>query len=145
MDHGWASQDVLRPGTGGSMHHPDVRELRLGASSASLPVARDVVGRAAAAAGLDAEAVELARLAASEVVTNALVHGAPPFRLRVEIGPRRMRTAVADGSDREPVETEADDAATRGRGLAIVAQIADRWGWDRRPEGGKFVWFELEG
>lgn len=125
-----------------TMQHREVRELRFGASSSSLPVARDVIARSGVAAGFDPEAVELARLAVSEVVTNALVHGRPPYALRVEVDVR-LRVTVFDGSEREPALEHVDTAAHRGRGLAILSKIADRWGWERRAGGGKGVWFEM--
>lgn len=130
------------PAGSDTIHRSDVRELRFGASSASLPVVRDVIGRTGADAGFDPETVELARLAVSEIVTNALVHGSPPYELRVEVDVR-LRVAVADGSAREPWVRDVDTASERGRGLAILARVADRWGWDRRPDGGKVVWFEM--
>lgn len=140
--------DPTRPPPGGAAdtntsRHRQVRELRFGATSSSLPVVRDVVARSGAAAGFDPEAVELARLAVSEVVTNALVHGRPPYLLRVEADVR-LRVTVADGSEREPSIEHVDTVSERGRGLAILARVADRWGWDRRPEGGKAVWFEMQ-
>ncbi len=33
---------------------------------------------------------------------------------------------------------------TGGRGLMIVDAVANRWGYERRPGGGKHVWFEVD-
>lgn len=35
-----------------------------------------------------------------------------------------------------------DAAATAGRGLQIVSDVAADWGWELEPDG-KVVWFEL--
>lgn len=89
--------------------------------------------------------VEDACLLVSEVVTNALVHGAPPLALSC----RCVRTAalfsVTDHSRRaEPIAPRAaasDDES--GRGLAIVKLLAAEWGIRDDPCG-KSVWFLLD-
>jgi anti-sigma regulatory factor (Ser/Thr protein kinase) len=85
-----------------------------------------------------------AALLASELATNALVHGGTPFVLRVTGTPAGVRVEVDDNGGGMPVELQIDDmAADRGRGLMMVAAMSRRWGVERRLEDGKTVWFEL--
>ncbi len=88
------------------------------------------------------DSVDSAQLAASEVVTNALVHAGTPVRLRVLVSESRVRVEVADGSGHLPVSRNHAASAGTGRGLHLVEELVDRWGV-YRDDGGKVVWFEL--
>ena len=75
--------------------------------------------------------VECAELGVSELVTNALLHGAPPLTVRVRGTREHPRVEVRDGSTEVPVTaraprpTEDDDLLlTFGRGLSIVARCS---------------------
>jgi anti-sigma regulatory factor (Ser/Thr protein kinase) len=88
---------------------------------------------------------EEAELLASEVVTNALVHGDSDVSVYVRRYPERIRVEVRD-SDPHPALPvtfpRAEDQAEDGRGLLIVSALASSWG--NSPSGrGKTVWFEL--
>lgn len=95
--------------------------------------------------------VELAALAeetellASEVVTNALIHGDGDVHMDLRRYPNRVRVEVRDSDPHLalPVSISlAEDEAEDGRGLLIVSAIASAWG--NSPSGrGKTVWFEL--
>ena len=98
--------------------------------------------RDALAPTTDPDSVDSAQLAASEVVTNALVHAGTPVRLRVLVSDAHVRVEVADGSGHLPVNRNHAAAAGTGRGLHLVAELVDRWGV-YRDDGGKVVWFEL--
>ncbi len=119
-------------------------ELVLSRDPASVPVARDHVRAACLAASTDADVCDSAVLLASEVVTNAVVHGRGRVRLLVDAGHDRVVVEVADDSVASPVVRDAGEEATGGRGMAIVAMLADRWGI-RPTDSGKVVWFELTG
>ncbi len=115
------------------------QELPPDASSASL--ARRLVRRAMAAMDNDG-AVDAAQLAVSEIVTNALVHAAPPYRLRVLLADQGLRVELRDGSSRLPLTRAFGNAAPTGRGLRLVESLVSRWGAHPAPHG-KVVWFEI--
>ena len=83
----------------------------------------------------------------SELVTNALRHGAPVVAREWVILLRLIRhldtvmCVVADPSTVAPVLREPDYVAETGRGLHVVQSYSRRWGWMPRPAGqGKIVW-----
>ena len=82
-----------------------------------------------------------AELVASELVTNALLHGAPPVSVHVTIRDV-VRIEVADGSRSAPVRSLARVDAMTGRGLALVTALSRDWGVEPRSTG-KVVWCEL--
>ena len=89
---------------------------------------------------------ETAELAIAELVTNAILHAAPPIRLRLRGTRDHPRVEVFDGSltppSPNPRMTDDDELlSTIGRGLGIVAMCANAWGADIQPDG-KTVWFE---
>ena len=86
---------------------------------------------------------EAAELVISEVVTNALVHADPPYRIAVESGDGVLRIAVFDGSTVGPQMPPYDEHATSGRGVRLVDSLTERWGV-LVGEHGKTVWFELD-
>ncbi|MGW0605254.1 ATP-binding protein [Streptomyces sp. NPDC002640] len=95
---------------------------------------------------LDGEVLETAELLTTELVTNALVHTGRGAVLKVTVTGRRLRVEVRDFVRHRPSclsgDRVADDDATGGRGLLLVATLADAWGV-RGHALGKSVWFEL--
>lgn len=94
--------------------------------------------------GLSNKLCERACLLASELCTNAVVHGGSGFLVRVLWKPPVVYIAVSDASAVAPyvAEPSADDA--HGRGMRLVLAFADRWGVE--PTGdrpGKTVWLEI--
>ncbi|WP_169749690.1 ATP-binding protein [Streptomyces aureocirculatus] len=86
----------------------------------------------------------------AELAANAAVYGRVPARdFRLTLTRRAdgvLRIEVADTrSDRLPVVREPDEEAESGRGLVIVAALADRWGVELGPDPLKTVWAELDG
>jgi two-component sensor histidine kinase len=87
-----------------------------------------------------------------ELVGNAIRHARPlpgdvvrvAWRVRLEGSRRTVEIRVTDGGgDPEmPRERTVGPEAVDGRGLAIVAALADRWGVDRDGLG-QSVWAEL--
>ncbi|RLL70805.1 ATP-binding protein [Streptomyces sp. Z26] len=98
----------------------------------------------------------------AELASNAVLHGrvpgrdfrmrltlAPVFTLRVELldarvgvapWPDAVRAAAAGTSER----SDAADVPENGRGLTLVAALADRWGVVRHPHPCKTVWAEWD-
>lgn len=94
--------------------------------------------------------VDCAALGVSELVTNAMLHGAPPLLVRVRGTEAHPRIEVHDASQHPPLvpqqatgsRTLAEaDLATYGRGLSMVAQASLAWG-AAVEDNGKVVWFE---
>lgn len=82
-------------------------------------------------------------LVVTELVTNALLHGEPPVRIRLLILGARIRVEVEDNGRAIPIRSLFDPDAMTGRGLALIASLADRWGVDPGRSGGKVVWAEI--
>jgi anti-sigma regulatory factor (Ser/Thr protein kinase) len=78
----------------------------------------------------------------SEVVTNAMVHGAGEVTLGVACGGTTLRVEVGDDNAHHPSVRAGDDEAEGGRGMQIVGALADDWGVDATADG-KTVWFEI--
>lgn len=127
------------------------KTLSLPASPPSVRLARDWVTRVLLDIGRD-ELTDSARLAVSELVTNAILHADPPMTVHVRGTVDHPRIEVTDQSmvpprpRRNPSAVDIDDEfswSTVGRGLDLVACYAHRWGADIDPRGsGKVVWFE---
>ena len=91
------------------------------------------------ACGLPGQVVDAAALVLSELVGNAVRHGAPladgDLRIGWTVGADIVRIEVADGG-RGPLRHEASQLpvvggsadAEDGRGLAIVGLLTDSWG-----------------
>ncbi|WP_307129071.1 SpoIIE family protein phosphatase/ATP-binding protein [Streptomyces sp. B1I3] len=77
----------------------------------------------------------------SELVTNSIRHATGPIRVRLI----RERTLICEVSDRSSTSPHLRQAATTdegGRGLFLVAQLAERWGTRYTDDGGKVIWTE---
>lgn len=85
-------------------------------------------------------------LVASELMTNALLHGSLRdrlIRLRISTTPATLRVEVSDPrGERLPCRHEAADEDQFGRGLLLVGALADGWGVAPRAGVGKTVWAE---
>lgn len=92
---------------------------------------------------LGADELDGLLLATSELVTNAVEHGAPPIELVVERGPDRVRIIVKDGSPMRPRRGSPTVTDVRGRGMTIVERLANRWGVEELTAG-KAVWVEVD-
>ncbi|MBB4710802.1 sodium/proline symporter [Streptomyces luteogriseus] len=79
-------------------------------------------------------------LIVSELVTNAIRHATGPVGLRL-IRDRVLICEVSDGGSTSPRLRHARTTDEGGRGLLIVAQLAQRWG-TRYTTTGKVIWTE---
>ncbi|MET7307357.1 MULTISPECIES: SpoIIE family protein phosphatase [unclassified Streptomyces] len=89
---------------------------------------------------VDEDTAYAAELIVSELVTNAIRYGAPPLQLRL-IKNRTLTCEVHDDAATSPRLRHARTVDEGGRGLFIVAQLAQRWGTRYTTEG-KTVWSE---
>jgi PAS domain S-box-containing protein len=74
----------------------------------------------------------------SELVTNAIRHAQSPIQLRMILD-GALNCEVSDGSSTAPHLRRADRYDEDGRGLMLVAQLAERWG-TRYTRTGKTIW-----
>lgn len=80
-------------------------------------------------------------LVASELVTNAVMHGGGAQSMRVWRRADELRIEVTDRSPELPRRVEpAPDGG--GRGIRLVETLADAWGMDIRA-GVKTIWCEV--
>jgi len=95
---------------------------------------------------------DVAVLLTSELVTNAVTHGAPTagtfVLLTIACDAACLRVDVHDGSGNLPmldagVIDQAPAEAETGRGLLLVTSLSAEWGFYRTPAG-KAVYFTLE-
>ncbi|MEV0242685.1 SpoIIE family protein phosphatase [Streptomyces sp. NPDC050674] len=116
-----------------------VRTWRLPPDPAAVARARKMAGDQLAEWGL-AEAEFATELIVSELVTNALRYGGAPIELRL-IRDSTLICEVSDGSSTAPHLRRARVFDEGGRGLLLVAQLAERWG-TRQTATGKTIWAE---
>jgi anti-sigma regulatory factor (Ser/Thr protein kinase) len=74
----------------------------------------------------------------SELVTNAIRHARPPLQLRLILD-TTLSCEVSDASTTAPHLRRAGRYDEDGRGLMLVARLADRWGTRYTPAG-KTIW-----
>jgi anti-sigma regulatory factor (Ser/Thr protein kinase) len=111
----------------------------------SVPLARRYVSET-----LDRVPPELCQTAAllvSELATNVVRHsGAGEFVVELENSPDQglLWVGVTDSGSGLPILRAPSLTAEHGRGMRLVATLADRWGAGRRRGAtDKTVWFEL--
>ncbi|GLX21102.1 ATP-binding protein [Streptomyces lavendulae] len=87
-------------------------------------------------------------LIVAELAANAVTHGrvaGRDFLVVLSLGGGALRIEVVDTCrDRIPILREPDACAEGGRGLAVVAELADRWGVEQGPPPRKAVWAEVD-
>ena len=122
-----------------------VASLGLPPDTRSAARARRFVGDFCASARLPTGVGETAPLLASELVTNAVLHGRTRAVIEATLSAGVLRVAVRDeGRGRPAMDAYPGLAAEGGRGLLIVSKLSTRWGVEPDADGGKAVWFELD-
>lgn len=83
-------------------------------------------------------------LMASELFTNAVLHGDGRVAVRVALDAGNVRVEVIDDGSSPPTrQRPVPSAAITGRGLSIVATLADSWGKGHDDHGRTRVWLEV--
>lgn len=123
----------------GGLIEPGVLQLELPPRRSSPARARRFLADACSSWELPAEVTEVAVLAVSELVTNAVLHAATPLLLLVDHDGHNLTLAVADGEAQLPALSTPKPDAESGRGVAIVDQLGATWGTQRTALG-KTVW-----
>ncbi|WP_181802112.1 SpoIIE family protein phosphatase [Streptomyces shenzhenensis] len=100
--------------------------------------ARRCVSGQLAAWKVDGEPAFNAELIVSELVTNALRYGSPPLELRLILD-HSLTCEITDCATTTPRLRHARATDEGGRGLFIVAQLAEAWG-ARHSTDGKTIW-----
>jgi anti-sigma regulatory factor (Ser/Thr protein kinase)/transcriptional regulator with XRE-family HTH domain len=127
--------------TGDRSWHPGEYRKRLPSSPLTPGIARAAL--AATTVGVPAGVFEDAALLVSELVTNSVVHsGSGWVDVAIVVDTDALRVEVSDQGP-EVIRPRTPDGDGNGWGMTLVAELARRWGVERRPEG-KTVWFELD-
>ncbi|MCH0566628.1 SpoIIE family protein phosphatase [Streptomyces sp. MUM 136J] len=123
-----------------ALHEDRVASWDLDSDPSVVARARRAVSAQLAVWGLD-DAAFVTELLVSELVTNAVRYGRPPVRLRLIHQDSTLVSEVHDASGTTPHMRRARVFDEGGRGLLLVAQLAERWG-TRHDRVGKTVWAE---
>ncbi len=119
------------------------RELRveLPLEPQSAGSARRLVTEALAQWGQD-EHIMWAKLVATELVTNAVLHARTSIELVLRMD-ACLRLEVSDQDPRAAILLDSSPLSSAGRGLKLVAAASTRWGSTPTPNG-KTVWAEID-
>jgi PAS domain S-box-containing protein len=109
------------------------------AEARAVSEARAFVAGTLRSRGTADDVVRRAALVTSELVTNAVLHGRPPIQLRLRQTARNAIIEVYDGTAVLPRKLRPTPDDEHGRGLQLVASLAERWGTRPLPHG-KSVW-----
>lgn len=75
----------------------------------------------------------------SELVANSVVHAATELQVVFERWQYMVKVVVEDANHQIPVMRSLDVAVDSGRGMHIVDEFADLWGYEL-TENGKRIW-----
>jgi stage II sporulation protein AB (anti-sigma F factor) len=103
----------------------------------SVPLARRELAQFAQDAGAATEQLERVRLAASEAITNIVLHAydgsAGEVHIDADVATGELRVQIADDGD--ALQPRFENTGL-GVGLALIAQASDELDIVKRPEGG---------
>ncbi|GGM75816.1 hypothetical protein GCM10010106_22900 [Thermopolyspora flexuosa] len=124
----------------------DARLLTLPGDRRAAREAREFASKVLSDWAVQGEAVGDLLLIVSELVANAVVHGAPPVHLRLWIADGMVHGAVDDHGPGRPQFANSGvphtlDLREHGRGLTLVSAIASSVWWDLLIGGGVRVGF----
>lgn len=144
---GQQAQEGVNPLAPGDTRRVDTverseRTLPLPAEASSAGQARRFVAAFLEENGL-ARWQDLAELAVSEVVTNAVLHAHTALTVTAVLDADHLRVEVRDNNPSFPLLRGYDEQATTGRGMALVAAITTDHGVRSLGPAGKVVWFTV--
>ncbi len=105
-------------------------------------VTRQQLGQVLIEWGCGEELIDDAKLVATELVTNGMLHGGGCTSLAAIFDGQSLRLEVGDRGGAIPQLHHYDDEAATGRGLGLVGAVARAWGWETQAAG-KIVWAEI--
>ncbi|MGW6771945.1 ATP-binding protein [Streptomyces sp. NPDC055037] len=143
--HGWPPTGWRCPMTPSQNRGSNTVVMRWSGHPRCVGMAREELRKALAGWGL-LQLEEDAVLVLSELLTNAVAHacksGAGVETCFVPL-PYRLRVEVRDASSKLPEQREPEPGELSGRGLGLVEELSDQWGWWLWCGRGKTVWAEL--
>lgn len=104
--------------------------------------ARRLVAAGCLRAATGPECADAAGVLTSEVVTNAVTHGAGDVTFGFEADLVHVRVEVGDDDAQRPRARRAGEDEEGGRGMLLVEALSSAWGVVDRPPG-KVVWFTV--
>jgi anti-sigma regulatory factor (Ser/Thr protein kinase) len=117
-------------------------QVTLPANVSSVPTARHFVESILSGWGFR-DLGWVATLIVSELAANAALHArGDEFKVRISTGNDSVRLEIQDTSQRLPQQRLYSRDATTGRGLKLVAELAQDWGVEPTKDG-KTVWAVL--
>jgi hypothetical protein len=124
------------------MVHPQEVSGRFAPEMLSPGAARHLVAGAMRAWGCDEAMIADAELVCTELATNAVVHARTAFSVVARRKRSGVRISVHDGSPLPPALADGGPARSSGRGLQLVALLANDWGVEK-TSARKTVWADL--
>ncbi len=122
---------------------PATETFRIPKRRQHVSTARQRIRKALADWGITDELTDSVTLLANELVTNAVTHCRVSYaEVRVtltHLGPELVLEVADPDRDRLPQLHDSGPDEEHGRGLALVAGLADAWGHRQEPYG-KCVW-----
>ncbi|HTW20573.1 MAG TPA: ATP-binding protein [Mycobacteriales bacterium] len=90
------------------------------------------------------DVTDTAELLVSELVTNAITHGAGTITVSIICDDEELSVTVSDDEPTQPLLQPERLMALGGRGMRLVESLAGEWGVKPRiGSPGKDVWFRL--
>ncbi len=111
-----------------------------------VPLARRQAGKALAGWGYGQDDIDRTLLVCSELATNAVQHGHRAghlFEVRITAGRTDCLVEVSDSTPHPPRLFTAGADDEHGRGLQLVAALAEKTGHHLRNPIGKTIWARL--
>ncbi|BCL28835.1 ATP-binding protein [Streptomyces aurantiacus] len=122
---------------------PKTETFRIPKHRSHVPTARQRVCKTLADWGVTGELADAVTLLANELVTNAVTHCRVPYaRIQITLAldaPELVLEVSDPDKDRLPRPRDSPPDEESGRGLALVAALADSWGHRQDPYS-KCVW-----